>query len=247
MQLPYAHLNLWRNPFGTPPAEDIAQLLVLPNLSPLIASISEALKTPDKKIIIQFMGKCGRGKSSHMRALHAHFSDAPYLYFPEPGLNHPDIPTPRLPKSAKLLFLDESQRIPWFTRQRLFAQKNTSLILATHKDHRKEFSLKHKSVTHIDVGELSPQTLRQIIEKRIQWAALKTPNLTITDELVHDLITLYQDDLRGMLGTLYELVQSMTHPGPIPLPSHHTHLLAPHSRHLKPGEERTLHSPTHNI
>lgn len=217
MQLSHDDLNLRRNPFGEPPVEDMASLIVCEHLDTLEDSVNEAMHTPAARCIVQFMGQCGRGKSSHMRALNARFPQAPRLYFAahEP---HPTLPNLR---GTPLLFLDETQRLSWWTRQRLW-RSHTTLVIATHTDHRQEWMARSQRFIHMPIGGLDRARLRAIIEARITWATRdphQPPGIDIDDDILDALIERHDDDLRAMLSTLYELVQCTPRPGPVTWPT----------------------------
>lgn len=206
----YAHLNLTRNPFGAPPEEERAALTVCD----AIETMAHALRTGSARVI-QLMGESGRGKSSHLKALHAHFPDAPWLYFPQ------DAPPPPLPPLSQtpFLFLDETQRLSWRQRQRLW-RASTRVALATHQDHRGELFARRISFLHEEIGGLDAARLERILQRRLDWArrhpAQPIPSLSST--LIEGLLAHCGDDVRQMFGILYELVQRMPSAGPIPWP-----------------------------
>lgn len=230
MQRAFEHLNLRRNPFGSTRPEEAARLAIL-DLSEQLAFL--ALPGPR---VVQFIGECGRGKSTHMRALHAHFPDAPFLYF------HP-IDRPRLPKRAEVIFLDETQRIGWFRRQ-LAWRRYPKIIIATHQDHRAEFMRARIPFHHTELEGLTPARLLEIIERRIEWArrAPERPVPTATMTLVRGLIERYGDDLRACSSLLYELIQQMERAEEIPWPPPPGTRQPEPSKHGAPGGMRYVHT-----
>ena len=227
-------LNLKRNLFGSPSLDEW----------PLLAVVDEAhflsfLAQPGRRVI-QFMGECGRGKSTHMRVLHAHYPNAPYLYFgPQ---DHP-----KIPRHAPIVFLDETQRIPWLRRQFLWRQHQT-FVIGTHRNHQKEFERAHVHMLHHDVEGLDESRLRQIIDRRLAWAIRdpRQPSVEVTPELITGVLAFYGDDIRAIFSLLYEVVQSMNAPGPIPWPPPSNIALIEPSHHLRPGEVRTYTSYAQN-
>ena len=71
--LPYAKLNLLRNPFGQLSREDRVAAAVV-DLDRWLPRLN------NPKFALQIMGDCGRGKSTHMLSLLAQFSDGAYVY-----------------------------------------------------------------------------------------------------------------------------------------------------------------------
>lgn len=242
MPLPYAHLKLRRNPFGEPPQEDLTELLVTPHLD----EANMLLRTSQtERVTIQLLGECGRGKSTSMRFLQAQHPETLWLYFSdlEP---HPPIPWRAASRPETILFVDESQRLSWSARQRLFMSP-CQLVLGTHRDHTGELmaTWRGRSMHTIKVGgRLTPTQLREILEKRIMWAMLdrsSSPAIELDEALIEELLARHNDDLRAILDTAYELVQVMKGPGRIPLPSECDLPYIPESRHLKRGETRHIH------
>ena len=109
ISLVFAQLNLRWNPFGEPAPEDIASLAVVD-----VEAYVERLRRPG--YAVQYLGEAGRGKSTHLIALHRFFPDMPYLKFPE------NAKIPRIPH-APVLFLDEAQRLPPGLRRRIFSRR----------------------------------------------------------------------------------------------------------------------------
>ena len=64
LNLPFAHLNLRFNPFGEATPEERAKLAVVD-----IERFAQRLCAPG--FAVQFIGEHGRGKSTHLLALHA--------------------------------------------------------------------------------------------------------------------------------------------------------------------------------
>ncbi len=121
ISLAFEQVNLRWNPFGEPAPEDMATLAVVD-----VAAYVERLKTPG--FALQYLGEPGRGKSTHLCALHQFFPDMPYPKFPEITR------IPRIPE-VPVLFLDETQRLPRGLRTQIFS-RHGSFVIATHQDHR---------------------------------------------------------------------------------------------------------------
>lgn len=191
--LAFEHLNLRWNPFGEPAAEDLADLAVVE-----VEQHVERLKRPG--FAVEYMGESGRGKSTHMHALHRFFPDAPYVRFRE---NEPIPPIPNAP----LLFLDETQRVPARRRRQVFARP-ASFVIGTHEDHSTEFKRAGVQCEVILLRGLTPERLEQIVLRRLEWARRRPgplPGITETEiaRLIHD----HDDDLSAILKHLYEKFQ----------------------------------------
>ena len=195
LQLPFAHLNLRWNPFGQASVEETPALAVVQ-----VDQYVERLKS--QAFALQFMGDCGRGKTTHLLALHAYFPQAPYLHFAE-GAPIPEIP------EAPLLFLDETQRLPRFLRRQVFSRP-ASFVIGTHQDHSDEFKKAGKEFQAVYLKGLAAGQLDRIIRRRIEWArrsAGPVPEVTFPE--VQRLIRDYGDDVSTILRVLYEKFQAM--------------------------------------
>ena len=94
LSLPFAHLNLRRNPFGELTVEERAALAVA-NVETLVPRLRAGAQ-------VQFVGAQGRGKTSHLLALKARLPEAHYVRCDRDG------PAPYAP----ILLLDEADRVP---------------------------------------------------------------------------------------------------------------------------------------
>lgn len=228
--LPYAHLNLRRNPFSQPPPEARAALAVVDQLDlPRLAA-----RLRQGRFVLQLMGQCGRGKSTHMRALHALLPEAPLVYFPE------DPPRPPVPLGAPLMLLDETQRIGWWTRRKLW-RSGAGIVAGTHQDHTAELRRAGVAFEAHTIEGLTPDRLRAIVARRIEWARRDDgPVPWLTDEAIDGLIATHGDDLRAIERLGYELFQRMRTIGPMPWPPpQDVPTIAP-SQHLHDGGVREI-------
>jgi energy-coupling factor transporter ATP-binding protein EcfA2 len=193
-----AEYNLKRNPFGIVPWQDWPKVIVA-DLEGWIAHLQQP------GTALQLIGEGGRGKSTHLRTLHRYFLDSTYTYIP-PGRR---IAIPDEPR----LFLDESQRLPWWRRERHFRKAKT-LAIATHKLHTKQLErLGYRVITH-EVKGLDIERLRAITQKRIEWARKTSGPLPfIPDESLEYLLTQHQDNLRAIESELYEVFQNRKETG----------------------------------
>ena len=65
---PFAHLNLVRNPFGEVDLEALQDLA-------FVATDEYLDHLSVSRRCLQFIGEKGRGKTTHLRSLHAHFPE----------------------------------------------------------------------------------------------------------------------------------------------------------------------------
>lgn len=198
MRLPFAHLNLRRNPFGELPLTDRGKMAV-PSIN--LESIIAQLEKP--RFAVQFLGDKGRGKTTHLLALRVHFPEAPYIHIGEQE------PVPRIPR-VPLVFLDEMQRIPPRQRKRLF-KRNTSWVIGTHEDHQVEMERAGLEVHMHRFCGLDVEQLVTLANRRISMVVrdIEQPVPVLDASSAQRLIRLYSDDVRAIEGHLYDVFQNM--------------------------------------
>lgn len=190
---PWARWSLRRNPFGEPPPDEIAELVVA-DMERMVAWA----ETPGHAL--QLIGDQGRGKSARLSALHRHVPTFAFVYLAEGA------PIPDLPRSGGLL-LDEAQRLPPRRRRRLFAALD-HLVLTSHENHEVELERAGWKVWTVQVGGLDAESLDAILRRRLRWAwngsaaPPEVPNVA-----VGALLQRYGDDVRAILDELYERFQ----------------------------------------
>ncbi|MCA8922357.1 MAG: hypothetical protein KDD82_11145 [Planctomycetes bacterium] len=202
MQLPFERLNLRRNPFGELRLEERPALAVI-DPGPLLAHLEP------ERAALQLLGDKGRGKTTHLLTLRS-VRPAPYVHLPEDG------PLPAVPLDAPLLYLDESQRLPWRVRRRLFRGEGR-LVLGTHEDHTRALERAGRPVVTMHAGAgLDLARLTEIVSRRIE-AARRGPGPLpwIPEASLRALLARFGDDLRGMERHLYDRVQRQEAVGPI--------------------------------
>lgn len=194
--LPFAHLNLRRNPFGELELCSWAELAVVE-----VDHLAPRLREPG--FAVQFMGPKGRGKTTHMLALMRHFPDARYVHL---GENE----RPRIPH-AHPLFIDEIQRVPRRRRRRLF-RRPVSLVIGTHEDLRPELAAAGFEVETIGVGSaLDAGRLCRMLNLRIE-AARRAPGPLprVTLPTAQSMVDRFGDDVRAIQGAMYEVFQNLS-------------------------------------
>ena len=195
LQYPFQKLNLRWNPFGS---LEPGEVPIVPLVS--IESLKDRLSDP--RFAVQFVGECGRGKTTHIQALLAQFPEVPYLHLRE-GERPPRIPL------GSVVCVDESQRLSRWARWRLF-RRRAGLILGTHLDHTEELERAGRTVQTVRVEGLSLERLEQIVAARIRAARRRPgPVPEVETKTIRDLIDRHGDDLRTIEGELYEVFQAM--------------------------------------
>jgi len=195
MPFAFSATNLARNPFGEPSPEERAGLAVLD-----VDGYLELVREPGR--VLQFLGEAGRGKSTHLRAIHARKAGAPFVYFAE-GQRFVRVPR------APLVFIDEAQRMhPWLMRAVFMPAR--SFVIASHED--LSVRLEHAGF-HVRTVEVSTTDLARvgaILARRVEWARRGAgPVPTFSEAALRALQDRFGDDLRAMEDHLYDVFQRL--------------------------------------
>ncbi len=193
--LPYAHLNLCRNPFGELTRSQRASVAI-------VDPTRWIEKLADRWFAVQFIGEAGRGKTTHLLAIYRHFPDSPYLHIAEGE-------KPAIPR-GRPLFLDEVQRLPARRRRREFG-RGGPLVLGTHEDVASELRGMGYDVETIEVAaQTSPERIADVIDRRIESARRSPGPLPgVCTATIARLFEEYGDNVRGMEHHLYEVFQNL--------------------------------------
>jgi hypothetical protein len=193
-QLPFAHLNLRFNPFGELTREQRAATAIVE-----LEDIPEHFSK--NRIAIQFIGEHGRGKSTHLIALHKQFKQSPYTQIhigDKPTFNTDDIQ-----------FIDSIEMLPAARRKKIYHSTNI-LAITTHNDLTKELQTAGFEVISKRIFVDNEQQIKQIFDRRIELARRNTGSLPNIDiNTVRSLITKFNDDIRAMENHLYDVFQQL--------------------------------------
>ncbi|MCA9246915.1 MAG: hypothetical protein KDA42_07355 [Planctomycetales bacterium] len=195
--LPFAHLNLRRNPFGETDLVDRLDFAVVD-----VAHHIERLRRPGAAVL--FLGEKGHGKTTHLIAIQAAFPNSIYVHVGEGE-------RPRFAESMPL-FIDELQRVPERERRRLF-RRNVSFALASHEDVTDELTRAGIEVQTVHVGgALTRGALATILERRIAWARRGAGPLPgVGRATIRKLLARHGADLRAIEQQLYDCFQQLEH------------------------------------
>ena len=193
--LPFAHLNLRFNPFGELTRQERATLAVVD-----LGDLPRFLH--NERHAIQFLAHQGNGKSTHLLALHTHFSDASYTQF-YPG----EKPTLSL---TPMSFLDSFDLLPARQRRRLYGRMR-SFACTTHVDLSNELHRAGIHVRTVEVGRYAPSRLKEIFRRRIVFAQrhANQPVPALHDKTVQRLMEKHGDNIRAMESELYDIFQQL--------------------------------------
>lgn len=185
----FSSINLKFNPFGELDAEERREVACV-DLGSLVNEVGQS------KTAIQFLGDHGRGKTTHLLALHSHYRVIPYIkVFPDSRIS--------LPKS-NIYFIDSIENIPFTSRLSLYKKVN-HLVFTTHKNLSIELKLMRLSVTTRRISQQSVNKLQTIFQRRVDYAKKNCgPAPDVTQDMVARLINKFGDNIRAMEHELYQ-------------------------------------------
>ncbi len=191
---PYHRYNLRRNPFGELTRAERAELAVV-EVEPHLAFLKQAAA------VLQFIGPCGHGKTTHLLAIQRAMPIADYVYLPAVG------PRPTVGLQRPLI-VDESQRLSWWQLRRVL-RRGGPLVLGTHVDHSSAIIRAGLEVRSVAVaGDTSIQRLVQILNQRIAASRFREGSLPcVTNADAIRLQSKFGANIRAIEQFLYEQLQ----------------------------------------
>jgi len=200
--LPFSQWNLRYNPFGELTAAERAQVAIFDS-----APILDRLQ--DGRAAVQFIGDCGRGKTTRLLAIQQRLAArAAFIYLPAFAAVTPQWWLRLWQLRGDLLIIDEAQRIATPLRWRLF-RRGVPLVLGTHRDLSGPLQRAGYHVTTVRIGPGNDaQHLRQVANARLAAARLAAgdvPQMTLAE--AQQLVSRFGDDLRAIEFFLYHQVQ----------------------------------------
>jgi len=188
-------IEYFHNPFGGISDEELLEVII-PKYD-LEKSI-ELLSRPEP-IILQFVGKKGRGKTTHLRALHQMLIDAD-IYLLD---NHSSHFIKNKPE--QLTFIDNTHLLSWKKRLQIWKNINTSFVITTHRSRNLEFYFCKRVYKTYYFEGITPEKLETIIKKRVtQFSCLAYTDIKVNEVILQQLIVKFGDDIRGILNFLYD-------------------------------------------
>lgn len=195
LHLPFAHLNLTRNPFGQLSEEERNRIFVAD-----VEPYRTFIETPGHAL--EFVAPAGRGKTSHLRALYDQFPDASFVRVENDDQEVLDV-------DSSVLFVDEFHFLHEKKRNQLYSQVR-NLVIAAHVSFVDEMKSHGFDVRSIRLNGYAPETLRRMFERRIQYCRrTDDPVPRLSNDVIQSLIDRYADNVRAMEHHLYNVFQEM--------------------------------------
>lgn len=195
---PFTRYGWFRNPFGELTPGERGRLAV-------VDWDAFAIHVGKPGTAVQFVGDCGRGKTTRLMAIGRRFPGSSYVYLPE------NEPTPPIPMGDPLL-IDEGQRLSRSVRRVLFSS-GISLVIATHRDLTRPLRRHgYRVYTHSIGGGNDAEQVCKILNARI--AASQRDPVSQSDRVrgvtmieAGRLVKQFGSDVRAIEHHLYERVQ----------------------------------------
>lgn len=187
------------NPFGGLTTEELSKVLV-PQID-----LEQLLKEIDgkRKILIEFVGEKGRGKTSHLKMLHEQCSSSELFLLTRKAVNFDEIDR----TAGKVLLIDSIHHLNFWQRQKLYRSKQ-KIVLTTHTSRFLEYRMLKLDYRSYKFKGIAISHLAKIIERRMSLAADPSQIIRIDESALQGLIDKYQDDYRSILHHLYQNFQS---------------------------------------
>jgi len=207
--LPFSRWNLRYNPFGELTAAERAGVAVF-DPEPILSELGKGLAA------IQFIGDCGRGKTTRLLAIERRLTQrqlpgrpSGLLCLPPLAMVNPVWWCRVLRPQGDPVMIDEAQRIPLPVRMAIF-RRRVPLVIGTHRDFSRELRTFGYRVMTVRVGpQNDARHVAEVANARIAAARLK-PTATVPVLSVGDaaaLVARFGDDLRAIETFLYNRVQ----------------------------------------
>ncbi len=190
--------NYKHNPFAGVFEEDIETILVPKfNVDDLIHQIHNT-----KSLAIEFIGKQGRGKTTHLVYLHKKMEHYP-LFLCDENTNVNDI----INNKSDVVFIDSIHHLNFLERVKIFKAKKI-VIYTTHWSRKIACLLAQKNKLTLRFKGINKETLHEIINKRLELASRDDSNKnTIHNSEINKLIDNFGDNYRGIINHLYKQYQ----------------------------------------
>ena len=187
------------NPFAGVLDDDIAAIIVpIFNCKDLIHQIQS-----DQSLAIEFLGKKGRGKTTHLRYLQKILYQYP-IYLLDKNSSFLDV----IKDQSPIVFIDSIHHLNFLERVRLFRSKKV-IIYTTHWSRKLEAFVTKKKIISIKFKGINEAILTRIIHKRLHIAAKNNINYKedVSKKEMKRLIKKNGDNYSNIINYLFELYQ----------------------------------------
>ena len=188
------------NPFSGVLEDDLAHIIV-PTFD--ITHVSSQIEQADS-LAIEFIGRQGRGKTTHLRYLHQQMNRYPIFLLNTRQAHISDI----INHPSDVVFIDSIHHLSIFNRIELFKSKRV-VIYTTHWSRKYTCAWVGKKHHSIRFKGITSAVLTSLLDKRLLLATKQTigANDVFTAQEIQGLIKKFGDNYRGIINHLYEQYQ----------------------------------------
>lgn len=187
------------NPFACILDEDVHKVIV-PKID--FEELTKTIRTRSN-ILIEFVGKKGRGKTTHLTLANQLTPESTIFY-----LNKNFDTDKILECKSKIILIDSIHHIPIRKRNQLFRSQKT-ILFTTHHSKYIEAKLAGKEIVKYAFKGLQRDELISITNKRFHLATKhKVPTPNLSSKEANKLINKYGDNIRGIINHLYDTHQT---------------------------------------
>lgn len=191
--------NFEYNPFAGILEDDLEEILVPRfDLGEIILKINTS-----ESLAIEFLGKKGRGKTTHLVYLQKKLNQYPIFL-----LNRNSTLLDIIKHPSKIIFIDSIHHLNILERIKLFREKKV-IIYTTHWSKKGECYLGGKKCYSINFNGINSETLLEIVNKRLKLSAieeLEDETLFSINE-IDALIKQFGDNYREIINHLFKKYQ----------------------------------------
>lgn len=193
-------LQFHYNPFSGVTDDDISNILI-PKQE--VVDLIDQFQ-PHSQLIIELVGKKGRGKTTHLRYLHQQLSSKYPLFL----LNSNSLFENIIEHPSQIVLVDSIHYLSIFQRQKLYKNKRL-VIFTTHHTKKWECKLAGRKIESIHFRGLDEFLLEKIIIRRLKMAMLEDkPEPVLNRPVLLQLLKKYRDDYRAIMNFLYDEFQT---------------------------------------
>lgn len=187
------------NPFAGVDREDVGDIII-PRFD--IEGVVEKINSK-QPLIIELVGRQGRGKTTHLTYLQQHVTEFPIYYLTAKNNYYNKI----LNDTSKIIFIDSIHHLNLFQRNSIFKTKKI-IIFTTHYSRKHEYLLADKPSLTIRFRGINKEILKQLVLKRLHQASTNEMDMRVDDTELEYLLKKYKDNYRGIVNSLYDKFQS---------------------------------------
>jgi len=182
------------NPFGGLSTDELDQVID-PNIH--LVKIKQLL-AQEKKLVVELVGKKGRGKSTHLKLLHRSVRDSTLFNLHQKQ----DVLDEILKCDSSLIIIDSIHHLNLLERFKVY-HLNKSIVFSTHFSRTFEFFFLKRVLMSYTMKGISTKDLNSMIIERVRLASSFEGKVQLNNQIIDQLLDQYGDDYRGILKDLY--------------------------------------------